>query len=326
MSKTNTFSNSAFEFSLTAELQKRLDSYGPSVVSEKNKTYYRLALAYGRLLPWQEVDYDNAASVVADVITRMASNIFRAQSDRYTFSHPIVMFGSNTDKRDIVIDDNNGVNIGINIGNYPSAWLERPFLYDVETDNHNIVDIGKEWFESKGISVDYENELGAIRNLLSEIEGKAWSDAFPDNETKFQKLYYPLLNAVIDETKRQCVNSESVRLFIKKVFGPNDYYLVMINSQAKRARVSAYEINGQLGQGQNYIDELLPTKLIRVGYKERANSIANSKISLLFDRGWNVNIRVKQEGSSVRAQGPRLEIDFNGSNPHNLIQDEVRWK
>lgn len=327
MSRTNNYSKNAFEFSLTAELQKRLNPYGPMVVSEKNNMYFRNALAYGRLLPWQEADYDNAASVVADVITKKASNIFRAHSGKYVFSHPVVRLAEgHTDMRDIVITSDDGDNMGIVIGSNPEARLDMPFLFNTKRNDHFIIDIAKEWYGKTGLSDKYTYQLETVQQRLKQLYGKRWNEAFTDDETKFQELYYPLLDAVIEETEKQCTDRNAVAFFIKKLFGKNDYYLVSLYSQAKKASIVPYDINGNLGLGKDYTEELLPTQLIRVGYKERINSIANSIISLTFDRGWTVNIRLKQEGAAVKMSGPRLEVFFSGDIPHNALQEEVRWK
>ena len=216
--------------------------------------------------------------------------------------------------------------MGIKVDNCPHARIPTPAFLSSSSDAFEIVDIGKEWFGSKGASDIYMSELADYDNMLSEYTGRTWNDAFPDLSERYRKMYDPVLNALINEIRRQCAAPGAAGRLIKTFFGPNDYYLITLNSGAKLAKVGAYDLNGQLVNEHEYTDRLLDAKLVSVGFKERANSIANSKIALVFNNGWVINIRVKRAGNEIKRTSLRLEADFKGSAPHALKQIEARWE
>lgn len=328
MSKINNFSKLAFEFTLAAEIQRRLMAHGSEIICEKNRAYYRTLLAYGNLLPWQEREYEYAASVVADELALLSDGFFNEWMPKYKFVHPFIKPADyNGDMRDIVIDADSDHDIGCLIDNFPQARLRSPLLYKPSlSDGYEIVDVGSEWFERNTTSKNYIKSLEDIKCLLSTLSGKKWNDAFLNSEEKYEKLYAPLLTALCEEINYQCNSSDGEKRIIKYLFGSNDYYLISLNSQAKRARIGVYELNGKLGFGKQYMESLLPQRIVHIGFKERANSIASSIINLGFNNGWEVNIRLKQTGSVVRPEGLRLEADFKGTSPHSLIQREACWR
>lgn len=324
MSTVNKFSKDAFIYSLSSELQRRFNVRGGNVSILKTRAFYRIALGFEKIQDVEERDYKNAALAVADAIAKLRGNGFLIDTDiliRYPFSKS----ASETAVSDVVICAEKDWRMSILVDSYPHARIPTPAFFSSGSDTYEIVDIGKEWFGSEGASKTYMSALADYDNMLKEYSGKTWNDAFPDVPDRYRKMYEPVLNALIDEIRRQCsVPGASGRL-IKTFFGEDDYYLISLNSGAKLAKIGNYDLHGQLGTSHEYREHLLDAKLVSVGFKERVNTIANAKIALTFNNGWVINVRIKRAGTEIKRTSLRLEADFKGSAPHVLEQIEVRW-
>lgn len=326
MSTVNKFSKDAFVFLLSTELQYCYKAQGRNVTSNKSRSYYRMALDYGKLSSAEDIEYKNAASAIADAVFDLMGTRYPLDNPDISFVYPFYKSASETDSSDIAMCIDGNRVMGIKIDSCPHARIPTPALFNSNSESCEIVDIGKDWFGNGCSSLTYINELASYNEVLHEYVGRTWDDAFPDLSERYRKMYDPVLNALIDEIRRQCEITGAAGRLIKTFFGPHDYYLITLNSGAKLAKVGAYELNGQLGNGAAYTDRLLDARLVSVGFKERANSIANAKIALVFDNGWAINIRLRRAGNEIKSTSFRLEADFKGTAPHDLKQIEVRWK
>ncbi len=316
----------AFRFSLTAALESRLSAYGSIIFEEKNSDYYKQQYAYLKVPVWNENEYKDCASVVSDILARFEPAFLDGQSKSYHFYHNNVRKGKRPfDGRSTFVVDDSGKSLGFSCGREPSAQ-ERPALFCKSDCKLQLLDIGESWFHTGSMGIKYIDSLNSVGNYIAMQKGKKWSDLFQTSEEKFEVLYSPILEALKSEIEDQCSrHKEAVPNILRHFFGQEDYYLIALQPDIKKVKVSAYSVNGKLYLGKDYSDELVPEELIDISYKERVNSVSSTTLQLTFDKGWIMNMRLRTTDNVVGV-GPRIEIDFKESRPYKLKSAVSSWK
>ena len=326
MNKSKHIDEQAFRFCLTVELENRLSAYGAKIIEDKSRDYYKMQYAFFKVPVWNEREYKDCASVVSDTLLRLEPDFLNGSSSTYRFFYNSgrkekrPFDGRNT----FILNDDNQA-LGFSCGKVPVSQ-ERPALFYKAENKLKLLDISDAWLGTGAMGIEYIDAMNSVGDFIEAHKGEKWSDLFSSSEEKYEQLYHPILEALLSELKKQCSrHSCAVPNLLKHFFGNEDYYLIALQPVNKKAKVSAYGLNGKLSLGDDYAEKLLPEQLIDISYKERADSVSNTTLQLIFDKGWVACMRLRTTDNTVSV-GPRLEVDFNGSRPYKLITEEVRWK
>lgn len=189
------------------------------------------------------------------------------------------------------------------------------------------IDFGKEWY---GIPVSprYWNAVNPIFSELSGLKVKAakWRDL----KTKSQSVYRPILESFIAEIKLLPAGSKNK--FVSGIFSymlgsqQNDYYKLVQESKSKRTKVTAFNFNNNLHQGESKLDRKhtrhviqIPTDYLDIDFKPNSDNT----VLLRLNEGWVFSFRLHNASTVIE---PSLKFDVQlAESPASLQSHLFKW-
>ena len=197
------------------------------------------------------------------------------------------MAGKYGDVRDIVIQTEDGDEIGISAKNRHKAVKHSRLSA--------TIDFGKEWLDVPGSNL-YQQDIAPIFQKLERRKGGFWRDI----EDKHDRFYIPLLNAFIDELKglhRTNPGKMSEKL-LQYLLGKHDFYKVV--KENGKVSIHSYNLTGSLGWGSRLS---LRGQIVRAGMKAGSKTT----VEVIFNNGWNLSFRIHNASSRIE---PSLKFDI----------------
>ena len=170
----------------------------------------------------------------------------------------------------------------------------------------NVLDFGDSWF-GMPCSKKYWEDIAPIFAPLIKNRGiKAWSDL----TDKDSSVYVPLLNAFINEVKRDYEKDKSVpSRMVEYLLGKYDFYKLIGLDSSQMTRLMAFNLRGSLNHAsktkapsRKIPISLLPTRIISFGLKPNSNNTAE----LYMDNGWQFSFRIHNASTLIE---PSLKFD-----------------
>lgn len=163
------------------------------------------------------------------------------------------------------------------------------------------------WQDPKGLISNWTGNEGtdALMKTSSEVEeilkhyaGQSWNEV-PDKETV---LLLPLIQSLETELTAHCSeDSKSASKFVEQLLPRcSDYYQFRITD--KGILSIYYDIE------EKYSKLGLPTRMLSCRRKFRARKLSNSTLEMVFDNGWNLELRLIASQKTVSRRGLRYEI------------------
>jgi hypothetical protein len=273
-------SGKAFEAAVMQELIAlyTLNKIGTTILS-KSLGYYEKALKA----------LNNAEPLIQNKMTRSAKTIVLKLQERIpgAFSTPDVSLNFGTSKeasegdvRDIVIDNTKkvfGLSLKWNSEEIKSFRLGGDWL-------HNITDIS--------INTAWQTDTQEFLDHANKFIGQSWENVKQDLITNLHiktptGLYIPIRDGIITQLRR--IENGQSKKFIDFVFGTKDYEKIMVSVSGHSITLVAYK------------DSTKPRRVVKVEpYRDNSNEIADNYVTVLFDKGWTIKIRIKNGDSSVK--------------------------
>lgn len=170
------------------------------------------------------------------------------------------------------------------------------------------LDFGKSWY---GISCskEYWDAVAPIFRYLQQEEenGLKFSD-LPHKETE---VYIPLLNAFIDELKRQTeVHKDIPAKMVEYLLGKFDFYKVISIDREELTRIHGFNIHGTLNLPSlskkaaiKVPVATLPKRIVHIGFVPNKNNT----VEIYMDGGWQFSFRIHNATTYVE---PSLKFDI----------------
>lgn len=208
--------------------------------------------------------------------------------------------GIEGDIRDIlIVRDNIGWEIGLSIKHNHFAVKHSRLSKNIDFSNR--------WFGIK-CSNQYWDDVSNIFSFLEEKRSKKvkWSEI----ENKATIIYKPLLQAFINEIKRQySIHSHIPKKMVEYLLGEYDFYKIISIDHEKVTQIQGYNFRGSLNKSiknkPNIIIPIssLPTRIVDLSFKPNSNNT----VELYLDGGWQFNFRIHNASSFVE---PSLKFDI----------------
>ncbi len=189
----------------------------------------------------------------------------------------------------------------------------------------STIDFGKKWY---GIPCDisYWNVVKPIFAQLNELKGKniAWHD-LPNKDSA---VYYPVVEAFINELKRAYKSDPTITAkFISYLLGFHDFYKVVARDNKYATEFQTFNLRGELNKrGKRtkaavFVPKAdLPTEIISLRFKPNSKST----VELYLNNGWSFSFRI-HNASTIIEPSLKFDIQFLGV-PANIITISCSWK
>lgn len=169
------------------------------------------------------------------------------------------------------------------------------------------LDFGKSWLDMP-CSEDYWNAIQPIFEPLIELRGKKTWSSLPQKE---KTVYIPLLNAFMDEIRRDYEKDKSIpSKMVEYLLGKYDFYKIIGLDAQQETTLMAFNIRGTLNQPsktkspiRKIPQSLLPKRIVSFGLKPDSNNTAE----LYLDNGWQFSFRIHNASTMIE---PSLKFDI----------------
>lgn len=187
------------------------------------------------------------------------------------------------------------------------------------------IDFGKKWYEMPCDGI-YWNEVLPIFESLRDL--KEQNIAWHDLNDKEGEVYYPIVNAFIEQIKRSynLDNSLPSRL-LSYLLGIKDFYKVVAIDSERITEFVSFNLRGELNHdGKRTRASLfvpiadLPTEIISIRFKPNSYSTAE----LYLNNGWTLSFRI-HNASTIVEPSLKFDIQFLGV-PATIMVINCQWR
>lgn len=284
-----------------------------------------------------ENTFDRAAKVAAAYL-RMTEPIFNAPEGLYAVLSAMPdNAGVKGDVRDVCFTVYDGKNktkvvkeLGISCKNNHEA-VKHPRITEDP-------DFAKEWTKGKfECSEEFLNKMEDIQITIENYQNKynTWSEV----EDKMDTVYYPIVNAFVDELRRLGMVSENAseeerkkagefsRLFFEYMFGTMDFYKFIKDDKAKATTVYPYNMHGSLMKTYKGIKNeqavpcvTMPEEMVEVRVKPKSKTT----LEIYFDQ-WIISMRLHNADSSIRKTSLKFDVQIKAQ-PKKVMSSILPWQ
>lgn len=183
-----------------------------------------------------------------------------------------------------------------------------------------LIDFGKEWV-GVPCSKEYMSKAAEIFGHVMELKNtgvKTWAALGYDKE---KKIYIPLLDAFRNEMIRifREGGKDVAENLIMYLIGREPFYKIIKHDRNAMVVMKAFNFCKGLGQSYNGTKPYcrpekipLPTRMVELEYSDKQN--LRDSLSLIMDRGWQVNFRL-HNASSLLENSLKFDIQLVGNPP-----------
>lgn len=325
MSLTQTILGKAFEYACLKAILDKLLEENKQVEIIKNNAYNTANLAYMSLSQREKENYDLAAHTAMKIIVPLEPRLLYEDSDIPLFlsiSSDSAAKGKDGDVRDVIcLRSKTNWEIGFSCKHNHQA-LKHPRITEAK-------DFGKAWL-GYPCSKKYIQKIEDILNPIQQLQkdNVNWQDV-PD---KISRFYVPILEAIICEFKDICSCYEDVpQKLLSYFFGSKDFYKIISLEKDKQTKVVAFNMQGTLNVSSSKEKSLYkikklqyPTRLVDIRFKKNGNTISKTTISIIFDQGWQISMRLHNADKRIKMTGLKFDVQLIGQ-PNDVYQQQRSW-
>lgn len=317
MSSRSNDQGRAFEYACIIELKDRIEDYRPVIIDEY--TVSAAKRAWGLQDEFDKNTFRIAAGTFVNALFDAEPLLLECDG-----KNDVVVLSINKDSdaeggdvRDIVITRNS---IRWDIG----LSMKHNHFAAKHSRLSPTIDFGKKWY---GVPCDnrYWDTILPIFEELRQLkmERIAWHD-LPNKE---DEVYYPIVNAFIQELDRAYQdNPEITERLISYLLGIRDFYKVVAVDRKRLTEFQAFNLRGELNRdGRRRKATLfiptadLPTEIISLRFKPNSKSTAE----LYLNNGWALSFRI-HNASTIVEPSLKFDIQFLGV-PASIITINCSW-
>ncbi len=187
------------------------------------------------------------------------------------------------------------------------------------------IDFGEKWYGVK-CSDQYWADVNPIFEYLEEEKNK--NTKFSELPDKDNDVYKPLVQAFINEIKRQCdINSSIPQKLVEYLLSKFDFYKIISIDAKKETQIQSYNIHGTLNAPAKCIKPkieipiaTLPKRIISLDFMPDRSNTAE----MYLDGGWYFTFRIHNAETFVK---PSLKFDIQIAGlPITIITINCIWK
>lgn len=316
MSSKSNKNGRAYEFAFLTVLRDGLIS-NQDINIEKNSSYYSSQNVWNALLDSDKENYVRGAKAGINLLKNLEP-LIEDGDDILTLKMQSDKKGEEGDVRDLVIKrESSNWEIGLSLKHNHFAV------------KHNrispTIDFSKKWF---GLPC-YKNYWDSVLPIFQKLDiykesGIKWRELL----NKKDDIYYPLLNAFINEIKTKYDQYGSIvpKKMVEYLLGYFDFYKVISIDNRKTTIIQSFNLRGNLNKAsKKRKPELiapiinLPTRIISIGFKPKSKNT----VELYLDSGWQFNFRI-HNASTIVESSLKFDVRLIGM-PSSIIELESAW-
>lgn len=146
-------------------------------------------------------------------------------------------------------------------------------------------------------------------------------------ENKDKDVYIPLLNAFMNEIKRNADKHPDLpKKLVEYLLGEFDFYKVISIDNKKITQIQSYNLRGTLNKASKKEKPKtiipiakLPTRIVNIGFKPESSNT----IELYMDEGWQFSFRIHNASTYVE-NSLKFDIQIVGM-PASIISIDCKW-
>lgn len=320
-----TIQGKAFEYACLNSFVHKLREENKSIQISESKAYKTALNAFNQLNDEEKKVYSLAAETAIKIIFPLEPKLLNEDNDiplLLSISSDSIAKGAGGDVRDIIcIRMKSNWEIGFSCKHNHQA-LKHPRITEAK-------DFGKAWLDYP-CSSSYIDNMEKIIKPLEELQKKniCWRD-IPD---KIDRFYVPILKEIIKEFKSICdKHNDAPQKLLSYFFGSQDFYKIISLEKDKQTKVVAFNMNGTLNTPSKTEKSIYkvkkihyPTRLVDIRFKENNGEQSKTTISIIFDEGWQIDMRLHNADSKVKITGLKFDVQLAGQ-PNGIYQQQRSW-
>ena len=317
MSSKSNNQGRAYEYICLHSLQDAICAIRKSQIIH-NSSYEAAEHAWNTLSVAEKALYTLSAKSTIDTIFALEPNIVEEDNDTLNLYIQSDEHGKKADVRDIIIERKDIVwEIGLSIKHNHMAVKHCRLS--------KTLDFGKKWY-GINCSEEYWNAVKPTFDFL-ETE-KAKGTYFRDLNSKEDDVYVPLLEAFMQEVKKQVEDSaDTPRKLVEYLLSKYDFYKVISIDNKRITTIQSFNMYGSLNQSSKTQKPSLevpamelPTSLLYMGFKPKTKTT----VIMSFDNGWQFSFRIHNAEEKV-ATSLKFDIQIVGMPPAVNITFDCKW-
>ncbi len=321
-----TIQGKAFEYACLNAIVEKLSEENKEFRIVDNSAYKTAAKNYNGLTIQEQETYKLAGRTAVKIIFPLEPRILNADNDvplLLSISNDSIAKGVGGDVRDIIcLRIKSKWEIGFSCKHNHEA-LKHPRITEAK-------DFGSSWL-GYPCSSNFIAQMNLILTPLEKMQEMQinWRDV----KNKADVYYVPILQAIMNEFKDICIkHSDAPRRLLSYFFGAQDFYKIISIEKDRQTKVTAFNMNGTLNNpsiGTVPIYKVkkihYPTRLVDIRFKkERNGQDSKTTISLIFDSGWQINMRLHNADTKVKMTGLKFDVQLAGQ-PNDIYQQQRSW-
>lgn len=324
MSSKSNDNGRAFEYIFIQTLYSKLLTVNSNTFIENNSSLKAAELAFRKVDNVIKNNLQNSSDAVCKILFDLEPFLNTNYNENSYFRLAIQSDSKGIigDVRDIVISYQNKYDTNNVIWEIGFSLKHNHFAVKHSRLSPKI-DFGKEWFNIP-CSDNYWKEIKPVFDFTNEykIKNLNWSDL---GVSKENKVYFPLLNAFINEIK-YCYQKDNnlPNKMVQYLLGVFDFYKVISEDKQNLAQIQGFNLYGTLNKGcknELYLipKVLLPTRIINIDFKPNSKNT----IELFLDNDWTFSFRIHNASTKIE-NSLKFDIQIVGM-PISIITLNRNW-
>ncbi len=322
---SQTIQGKAFEYACLNAFVQKLKKERKNIRVAESKSYKTALNAFNQLNDDVKIVYNLAAETATKIILPLEPKLLNEDDDiplLLSISSDSMAKGVEGDVRDIVcIRLTSNWEVGFSCKHNHQA-LKHPRITEAK-------DFGRVWL-GYGCSKFYIDKMEEIIKPIEQLQQKniCWRD-IPD---KIDRFYVPILKEFIKEFRNICnKHPDAPQKLLSYFFGSKDFYKIISLEKDKQTKVVAFNMNGTLNKPSTTHKPIYkvkqihyPTRLVDIGFKQMNGENSKTTVSIIFDGGWQINMRLHNADSKVKITGLKYDVQLAGQ-PNDIYQQQRSW-
>lgn len=313
---SHTTNGKAFEYACLSSLLDHAKALGKNVSIEANKAFKTAEKAFMAVDETAKTEMKAAANTAVKLIVPLEPRLMGEEGLLVlAIAADAAAIGVDGDVRDVLCirsGSSTEWTIGISC-KHNHEGLRHPRITEGK-------DFGADWI-GVHCSKEFMDEITPITDSLIENgeNGTQWSQI----EEKWDRYYVPILSAYLKEIQRMCKNDSTVpEKLLSYFFGANDFYKVIMKSNARTTTVEGFNMHGTLNNPCGKTKAMtkvpvikMPTRLLDATFKEGTKTT----IILTFDGGWSISMRLHNKDRVAKPTSLAWEVYLEGLPPSTYV-------
>lgn len=317
MSKKSNDQGRAYEYACIQSLREEISKIRPCVIIE-NSSLETAKRAWETLSDDDKNIYHLSSRAAVTQIFILEPRITEGEKDPIELLIQTDANGESGDVRDILII-RQAITWEIGLS------LKHNYFAVKHSRLSSVLDFAKSWF-GYPCTKEYWESIKPIFNYLA--AEKAQNKKFSDLQNKEDDVYIPILNAFLQEIKRQYELHPDVPCkMVEYLLGKYDFYKIISIDREEMTKIESFNLHGTLNKSFNGKKSVIRVPVVslpkRIVHMEFAPD-SKTTVYIYMDGGWQFSFRIHNAATKVETS-LKFDIQIVGM-PTAILTINCLWK